>query len=163
MKKNLIEGIGKGKISRIIVVKIKKGVDLLEAITEVVKNEKIKNGIIISGIGALKKAIFRNLFQYPKDFPVTEKDRIYLEVNQPLEIVSLNGHISRTEDFTPYIHVHFSASTVQKNSVICMGGHLTKGTITFIKVSVVILEINEINMKAKFSDNSESIEMTIES
>jgi len=44
-----------------------------------------------------------------------------------------------------------------------MGGHLTKGTITFIKVSVVILEINEINMKAKFSDNSESIEMTIES
>jgi len=88
VKKNLIEGIGKGKISRIIVVKIKKGVDLLEAITEVVKKEKIKNGIIISGIGALKKAIFRNLFQYPKDFPVTEKDRIYLEVNQPLEIVS---------------------------------------------------------------------------
>lgn len=163
MKKNLIEGIGKGKISRIIVVKIKKDVDLLEAITEVVKNEKIEKGIIISGIGALKKAVFRNLFQYPKDFPVTKKDRIYLEVNQPLEIVSLNGHISRTEGFAPYIHVHFSASMVKKNSVICMGGHLTKGTITFIKVSVVILEINEINMKAKFSDNSKSIEMTIES
>ena len=91
--------------------------DLLEAITEVVKNENIEKGIIISGIGALKKAVFRNLFQYPKDFPVTKKDRIYLEVNQPLEIVSLNGHISRTEDLTPYIHVHFSASMLQKNSV----------------------------------------------
>ena len=52
---------------------------------------------------------------------------------------------------------------VQKNSVICMGGHLTKDTIIFIKVSVMILEINEISMKEKFGDNSESIEMTIES
>jgi len=150
-------------VGRIIFVKIKKGVDLLEAITEAVKNEKIEKGIIISGIGALKKAVFRNLFQYPKDFPVTKKVRIYLEVNQPLEIVSLNGHISRTEDFTPNVHIHFSASMVQNNSVICMGGHLAKGTVTFIKASVTILEINEINMKAKFSDNSKSIEMTVES
>ena len=55
-----LEGIGHGKIGRIVVGKFKIGVDLLEGIEELAKAESIRTGVILSGIGALEKGVFRN-------------------------------------------------------------------------------------------------------
>jgi len=160
--KSLVEGIGSGKIEKIIVAKVKMNVDFLEAITEIVRREKINKGVFIGGIGALKKAVFRNVKQFPSSFPVTDKDRIYIEINRTLELVSLTGHISPAENNKPNIHAHFAASTIMGNTVVTLGGHLTKGTITHMKVAVVIAVPEEIPMKSKFNPKTKTQEMVIE-
>jgi hypothetical protein len=82
-KSPLLEGVGAGNLRRVVLARIPIGVDLLEAIFEVVKREKIPKGLILMGIGALQKAVFRNLKVFPKEYPVTPQDRIYFEVENP--------------------------------------------------------------------------------
>jgi predicted DNA-binding protein with PD1-like motif len=112
-------------------------------------------------VGALQKAVFRNLGQFPREFPVMDKDRLFLEINQPLELVSLTGHISPKENGEPNIHVHFSASTVMGDTVVTLGGHLVKGSLTSIKVAVAIAVVEEIPMKSRFSSHSKSEELIV--
>jgi predicted DNA-binding protein with PD1-like motif len=161
MEQSLVEGVGSGNIQRIVVVRMKIGVDLLEGIQEVVRRGTINKGIFITGVGALQKAVFRNLRKFPREFPVVDKDRLFLEVNQPLELVSLTGHVSPKENGEPNIHVHFSASTVMGDTVATLGGHLVKGTVTSIKVAVAIAVVEEIPMKSMFSSHSKSEELII--
>ena len=157
----LLEGLGSGSVKRIVVARIKVGVDLLEGIQEVVRRAGIDKGIFVTGIGALQKAVFRNVRQFPREFPVSDKDRLYLEVNQPLELVSLTGHISPKEDGGPNIHAHFSASTVKGDTVATLGGHLTEGTVTSIKVAVAIAVVEDIPMKSRYSSHTKSEELII--
>jgi len=161
MKQSLLEGSGSGSIQRIVLARIKAGVDLLEGIEEVVRREGIEKGIFITGIGALQRAVFRNVRQFPREFPVSDKDRLYLEINQPLELVSLTGHVSPKENGESNIHAHFSASTVKGDTVVTLGGHLTEGTVTSIKVAVAIAVVEEIPMKCRFSSHSKSEELII--
>lgn len=162
MDNSLLEGLGSGRLQRIVVARMKVGTDLLGGIQEAVRRERIEKGIFITGIGALRRAVFRNLRRFPKEFPVSDNDRLYLEINQPLELVSLTGHISPEENGEPNVHAHFSASTVRGDTVVTLGGHLTEGTITSIKVAVAIAVIEEIPMKSTFSSHSKSDELVIE-
>ena len=93
-----LEGIGRGKIERIIAGKLKIGVDLLEGIEELAKREKITTGVIFSGVGALEKGIFRNAKVIPPDYKMEDKYRIYLDITNPLELLSLSGWIATTRD-----------------------------------------------------------------
>ncbi len=161
MDNSLLEGLVSGRFQRIVVARMKVGVDLLGGIQEAVRREGIQKGIFITGIGALRRAVFRNLKNFPKEFPVSDKDRLYLEINQPLELVSLTGHISPKEDGEPNIHAHFSASTVSGDTVITLGGHLTEGTITSIKVAVAIAVVEGIPMQSRFSSHSKSDELVV--
>ena len=144
----LSEGIGKGQIDRIVMGKLKMDIDLLEGIQELVKIEGIQTGVILSGIGALKKATFRNLKVLPPDLKVERHHRLYFELEQPMEIVSLTGWIASKGDGDLEIHAHFSASTVVEDRIVTLGGHLTAGTLTSVKVVVVIGVVEETNIKA---------------
>jgi predicted DNA-binding protein with PD1-like motif len=147
-KHSLLEGIGRGRIERVVMGKLKIGVDLLEGIKELAQKEGIRTGVILSGLGALKKAIFRNVKIMPPDYKVEDRHRLYLEIDQPLELVSLPGWIATNEDGALEIHAHFSASTVLRDKVSTLGGHLTPGTITSVKVVVVIGVIGDSNIRA---------------
>ena len=142
----LLEGVSNGNFKRIVMARIPIGVDLLEAITEVVKREKIRTGLILMGIGALSKATFRNLKVFPAEYPITAKDRIYFEVEQPLELVSLTGYIVPKVNGEPHIHAHFAASTVTGETISTYGGHLDKGAITHVKAAVTIGEFEGMQM-----------------
>ena len=144
-----LEGVGTGRIQRIVMGKIKTDVDLLRGIEELVRQEKIHTGVFLSAVGALKKATFRNLKILPPDFKIQDHHRLYLDLEQPMEIVSLTGWIAPLEDGTPELHAHFSASTVMGDTVVTLGGHLTPGTITSIKVVVVIGVIEDSRIKAE--------------
>lgn len=146
----ILEGISTGRISKIVLARIPVGVDLLEALFEVVKRERIQNGIILMGIGALQKAVFRNLKVFPKEYPVTPQDRIYFEVARPLEIVSLTGYVVSKVSGEPHIHAHFAASTVAGETIATYGGHLDKGTITHIKAAVCIGVLEGVAMGKKW-------------
>jgi predicted DNA-binding protein with PD1-like motif len=144
---NLIEGIGRGQMNRIVMGKLGMDIDLLEGIKELAKREKVQTGIILSAVGALKKAIFRNLRILPPGLKIEKHHRLYFELEQPMEIVSLTGWIATKEDRDLEVHAHLSASTVIQDQIITLGGHLTSGIITSIKVVVVIGVIEESNIK----------------
>ncbi len=145
---HLLEGIGKGRIDRIAVGKLRMDIDLLQGIEELVKSERVRTGLILSGVGALKKATFRNLKVLPPDFKIEKHHRLYLELEQPMEIVSLTGWIATREDGVPEVHAHFSASTVVGDKVVTLGGHLTPGTLTSVKVVIAIGVVEDTNIKA---------------
>ena len=146
----LLEGIGRGRMERIVMGKLNTGIDLLEGIQELAKKEKIRTGVILSGIGALKKATFRNLKILPPDLKVEKQHRLYLELEQPMEIVSLTGWMATKDGGDLEVHAHFSASTVMEDKVVTLGGHLIPGVITSVKVVVVIGVIEETNIRAGF-------------
>ncbi len=133
-----LQSVGSGKIGRVVMGKLKIGVDLLGGIEELVRRENIKTGIILSGVGALQKALFRNVKFMPADYKMEDKYRIFVEVKNPLEIISLTGWIATTDGGQTEIHAHFMASTVADDKIVCLGGHLIKGTITSIKDIITI-------------------------
>lgn len=145
---HLLEGIGKGRIDRIVMGKLRMNIDLLQGIEELVKTEGVRTGVILSGVGALKKATFRNLKVLPPDFKIETHHRLYLVLEQPMEIVSLTGWIATKEDGMAEVHAHFSASTVVEDRVITLGGHLTPGTLTSVKVVIAIGVVEDTNITA---------------
>jgi predicted DNA-binding protein with PD1-like motif len=159
--RNLLEGSGRGRMARVVMGKLAMDIDLLAGIEELVKKERIRTGVILSGIGALKKATFRNLKRLPPDLKVEKHHRLYLDLEQPMEIVSLTGWIATREDEEPEIHAHFSASTVMNDQVVTLGGHLTPGTITSVKVVVVIGVIEDTDMRASIDPRLNQIDIKL--
>ena len=157
---NLLEGIGRGRMDRMVMGKLRMDTDLLEGIKELAKKEGIRTGVILSAVGALKKATFRNLKIFPSDLKVEKHHRLYFELEQPMEIVSLTGWMATKEDGEIEVHAHFSASTVMKDEVVTLGGHLISGVITSIKVVVVIGVIEDTNIKADLDHRINQIDIT---
>lgn len=147
---------GEGSANKVVQFRFQENIDLLEAITKTVKSEKIKSAIILSGVGALRTAVCRNLIKFPKEFPVKEEDRIYYKIEKPLELLNLSGWIARQQDGTPEVHAHFSVSTVDNNKVLGFGGHLCEGTITGIKLVVSLLILDNDNFHSDFDKNTKT-------
>jgi predicted DNA-binding protein with PD1-like motif len=157
----LLEGIGKGRMDSIVMGKLGMDIDLLEGIKEIAKKEGIRTGVILSAVGALKKATFRNLKVLPSNLKVEDRHRLYFELEQPMEIVSLTGWIATKEDGEAEVHAHFSASTVVEDKVITLGGHLIPGILTSVKVVVVIGIIEDTNIKAGLDPRINQIDVRL--
>jgi len=143
--------------------KLKMDVDLLEGIQELAKVQGIRTGVILTGIGALKKATFRNLKVLPPDLKVEKRHRVYLDLEQPMEIVSLTGWVATKEDGNLEVHAHFSASTVIEDKVVTLGGHLIPGVITSVKVAVVIGVVEDTNIKAGLDPRINQMDVSLPS
>jgi len=158
---DLLEGIGRGRMNRIVMGKLGMDVDLLEGIRELVIMEGVRTGVILSAVGALKKATFRNLKILPPDLKVEKHHRLYLELEQPMEIVSLAGWIATKEDGEIEVHAHFSASTVMEDKIVTLGGHLIPGTLTSVKVVIIIGVIEDSNIKAGLDPRINQIDVRL--
>lgn len=159
---SLLMGMGSGTIREIVVARIKMNVDLLDALNEIVREKQIKRGVLLSGVGALKKAVFRNVKEFVDIFPVKPKNRLYYELEQPMELVSLTGHIAPRKDGTRDVHAHFSASTVMDDKIVTLGGHLMNGTITWIKIAVAIAVLDDAPMVSTMDDITKSFDLAFE-
>ena len=158
---SLLEGIGSGKAAGIVVAKVKMGVSLLKALEEIADRKGIQAGIILSGVGALRCATFRNLREFPQEFPVRPENRLYFKREQPLEILSLSGHISRNREGKPEVHAHFSASTVEGNTIVAFGGHLTEDALTYVKVVVAVAALSDISMVTEVEPQTKSPDLVV--
>lgn len=69
-------------------------------------------------VGSLRRAVLRNVGRFPEQLPVTDAERLYREVEGPLEVLSASGTISR-EDDEAFIHAHISVSKVVDGEVPC--------------------------------------------
>lgn len=136
-----------GKGGKIFVIRIKPKNDLFLKIRELVEKEGIKAGVILSGVGLLEKASIRNCKILPKEYPITDTNRSYVKLNGPLEILSISGNISEVKG-KPLVHAHITLSGVKGNDEIyVVGGHLLEGCIIFGFAEVIIMELNDIEMK----------------
>ena len=151
--------IGSQAMDRLVQFRARPDAPLLTAIDEVVRSEGIGAGVIVSGLGALKTAVFRNLKHFPSQFPVTPDDRLYLKVEKPMELVALEGWIAPREDGEPEIHAHFAASFVENDRVVTMGGHLTDETICGIKVAVAILVVAPEGVRATMDPDTRTLDL----
>lgn len=151
---------GRGDCHYVLQCRIGEDVDLLKSLYEITENERIQSGVIISGLGALKQAVCRNVKEFPDEYPVKKENRLYYKLEQPLELLSLSGWIARKKDSTPEVHAHFSVSTVLENKIINVGGHLSEGTITGIKIVVAILVLTNDNFQAAFDKNTMSYDLS---
>ena len=119
------------KISRVIVVKLEPGDDLLDSISIMVKKHKIKSGFI-NCIGALKQF---TLGYFDLGLNEYKMETFYENV----ELVSCIGSVSY-KDGEPIIHMHIS---IGRRDYSVLGGHLGKPSVISITGEVSIFEIDK--------------------
>ena len=104
---------------RRIMGRLAKGDDLLTALEKYCQANGISLGEI-RAIGAVSKARVGYYNQ-------AEQKYLFLELNKPLEILSLVGNIS-IKDEKPMVHAHVTLGDQQGYA---FGGHLAEGTVVF--------------------------------
>lgn len=152
--------MGTGKLGKVIVLRLAPGNDILKTIKEVAEKENITAGVVLSGAASLTQSTLRNVRLFPKKFPITDRERIYVEKDEPLELLNLSGNISRNNGEV-HVHCHFSVSSGLDDGV-AFGGHLVDGCIVFSTGEVVIAEITGVSMQRKPDPETKAPELYFE-
>jgi len=76
-----------------------------------------------------------------------------------MELVSLTGWVAPNAGGGVEVHAHFAASTVQDETVVTMGGHLTEGTICGIKCVIAVLVIDGDGIHADQDEKTKSCDL----
>lgn len=116
------------QFQKVIIVRLKNGTDILEGLREAVAKEKIKNAVILAGIGSVTQSSFH--LPVTKTFP--PKDEMF-GGNEVVDVISANGYVIGGR-----VHAHVTFS--DKNRAV--GGHLEPGSkvYTFIAITLGILD-----------------------
>ncbi|GAB4362437.1 MAG: hypothetical protein OHK0021_06510 [Bryobacter sp.] len=129
------------QFERIVVMRLKNQADLLSGLEKLVKQEKISNAVILSGIGSLT-AVHHHVVSN-RTFP---SKNVYVEnPTAPADIVSMNGYVMNGK-----IHCHFTLTDPDK----AYGGHMEAGNkvFTFAVVTLGVLPAT-LDMK-RFDDKT---------
>lgn len=105
---------------RVVAARIRPGRDLLDALEELVRDSGFRTGLI-EIVGSVRKARLSCYHQARKEY-------VEFSLDEPLEIVTGLGNVS-LRDGKPFVHVHL---TLSDESGKCYGGHLVRGTETFV-------------------------------
>ena len=129
-----------GQMGRVVVMRLGPGEDILPAVLRIAGECAITQAIILGGAASLTQAHLRNVRRYPEQFPITDDVRIFSSFDGPLELLSLSGNISRTEEGNPYIHCHAAISTGQPDAS-AYGGHLLPETTVYSTAELSLVEV----------------------
>jgi len=118
-----------GHFDRIVVLRFKYKTDLLAGLEKMVKQENIRNGVILAGIGSVRGYEVHQVSN--RVFP--SHDTFERNPTQPADLVSMNGYI-----IDGRIHAHMTLATPDK----VVAGHLEPGTQVFTFADVTIGVMN---------------------
>ena len=107
-----------GQFDRIIVLRFKYQADLLAGIEKMVKEQNIRNAVILSGIGSVTGYHVHDISN--RTFP--SKNMFVKDPTAPASIVSMNGYV-----IDGRVHAHLTMA----NADNAFGGHLEPGTTVF--------------------------------
>jgi predicted DNA-binding protein with PD1-like motif len=101
------------------------GDDILEKLTEAIDVHKIKNALILNGIGSVSSHHYHVVSSR-----VNPPNEIFVKADAPADVISLNGLV-----LDGRVHAHITLS----NDKTSYGGHLEPGTVvlTFLVVSLM--------------------------
>jgi predicted DNA-binding protein with PD1-like motif len=112
---------------RIEIIKMRPGTDMLEGFKMAINEKKIKNAVILAGIGSVTDYHYHVVSD--KNLPPAEE---FPKASVPMDLTSVQGYIL---DGRVHAHVTFS----DENSMV--GGHLEPGTkaLTFFIITLGVL------------------------
>jgi predicted DNA-binding protein with PD1-like motif len=114
-----------GQFDRILVLRFKYQADLLTGLERMVKENKIKNAVILSGIGSVRGYHYHAVSN--RNFP--SQDIFVENPTGPADIAGMNGYV-----IDGRVHAHITFADPDK----AFGGHLEHGTSVFTFAVVTI-------------------------
>ncbi len=124
--------------SRIITIRLKPSTDLLEGLKEAVKQENIKNAVILSGIGSLTS--YRVHVVSNTTFP---PQTVFPEAAAPQDLLNVNGYV-----IDGRVHAHITFSDKDR----ALGGHLEPGTKVFTFAIITLGMLQDGASLTRFDD-----------
>jgi predicted DNA-binding protein with PD1-like motif len=122
-----------GHFDRVVVLRFKYKADLLAGMQQMVKQEHIQNGVILSGAGSVRGYQMHQVGN--RTFP--SKDTFEKNPTEPADLVSMNGYIINGR-----VHAHMTLGTPDKT----MAGHLEPGTTVFTFAIITIGVMNDADL-----------------
>lgn len=107
-----------GQFERIVVLRFKYQADLLAGFERMVKEHKIRNAVILSGVGSVRNYHIHSVSN--RTFP--SKNLYIKDESTPADIVSINGYV-----IDGRLHPHMTLADGEK----AFGGHIEPGTPVF--------------------------------
>ena len=119
------------QFDRVVVLRFKFGTDLLAGLEKMVKQEKIKNAVILSAFGSVRGYQVHQVSN--RDFP--SKNMYVQNPTLPADIIGMSGFVMDGK-----LHPHITLAIPEKS----FGGHLEPGTsvFTFAVVTLGVLPAN---------------------
>ncbi|MGO9585430.1 MAG: PPC domain-containing DNA-binding protein [Limisphaerales bacterium] len=114
-----------GQFERVLVLRFKYQTDLLAGLERMVKEHKIRNAVILSGIGSVRSYHYHTVSN--GTFP--SKNIFVTNPTGPADIVGMNGYVINGR-----VHAHITLANPDK----AFGGHLEAGTSVFTFAVVTI-------------------------
>jgi predicted DNA-binding protein with PD1-like motif len=109
---------------------------LLESINETIKNKEIRDGVVISGIGTLKRCHMH--YVNTTSFPA--ENHFYV-VEEPLEIGSISGVIADYE-----AHLHMAVGCRDQRTY---AGHLEEGCEVLYLAELLIMRLHDMGLERR--------------
>lgn len=116
-------------VQRIVVLRFKFGADLLAGLQRMIREEKIRNAIILSGFGSVRNYQVHQVGN--RDLP--PKDVFVKDLTAPADIISMSGLVMDGR-----VHPHITLANADR----AFGGHLESDTtvFTFAVVTLGVLD-----------------------
>ncbi len=127
-----------GRFERIVVVRIRRGVDLLDGLKKAVAREGIRNAAILSGVGSLT-----SYHVHAVDNTTLPARNVFYKAEGPQDLLNVNGYV-----IDGRIHAHIVFSDDEKG----LGGHLEPGTTVFTFAIVTLGVMPDGANLARFDD-----------
>jgi len=106
-----------GDLERVVVIRLKNGVDVLEGLRKAVEREGIRNAVILSGIGSVTSYHLHAVAN--TTFPPEE---VFYKAEGPYDLIASQGYV-----IDGRVHAHVTLSDENR----AIGGHLEPGTRVF--------------------------------
>lgn len=114
-----------GQFEHILVLRFKYQTDLLAGLESMVKEQKIRNAVILAGTGSVRNYHFHVVSN--RTFP--SRNVFVKDLTAPADIVSMNGYV-----IDGRVHAHLTMTDADK----AFGGHLETGTTVFTFAIVTV-------------------------
>ena len=117
------------QFDRVVLLRFKFDTDLLAGLEKIVKQEKIQNAIILSGMGSVRGYHIHQVSN--RTFP--SKNMFVKNPTEPADVIGMSGFIANG-----VLHPHITMATPDR----AFGGHLEQGTnvFTFVVVTLGVLK-----------------------
>lgn len=122
-----------GHFDRIVVIRLKYKANLLDGMNKIVKEQHIRNGVILSAVGSLRGYEIHTVSN--RDMP--SQDTFVKNPTQPADLVSMNGYVINGR-----IHAHMTIATPDR----VIAGHVEQGNEVFTFAIVTIGVMNGTNL-----------------
>ena len=116
------------QFERVVILRFKYDTELLSALERAVKDNKIKNGVILNGFGSVRNYQVHQV----SNRTLPSKNMFVKDPTAPADIASMSGYVLNGR-----LHPHITLSNPEK----AFGGHLEPGTnvFTFAVVTIGVL------------------------